>query len=289
MSDLGSTRVSKPKQSPQSIIQAGLKAHQAVIKYRPTVEPRLPPSTILELADDLQNVGAAIPAPAQSHAEAEVALTKQRDLLSGAFTVIGNIRDLVRAASVPAEVRKAYGIGRTVNRNVPKQILAVLGLIQTRAADHPTEPATLGITQADLDAVTKAITEINDAFNTQQKKRAAAPLSTKQRNRILNRILRACTLIAAAGAAAFRASPEIAKEFAEVAPPPGPKKKKTAKKAGAKKAAAKKAAANADAPKPATTPAASATPAADPAKPSPAPAPPPAADPATEPPLSPEG
>jgi hypothetical protein len=232
MSDLNTFSAKKPGYAAETISQIGTKAYDLLIRYQPTVEPRLPPSTVLELAGDLQSIGAAVPGAKVAHAEASVATATQLVLLAGGAKIAGSVRNLARRAKAPRDVKKAYGVGVRMNVGVVKDVVAVLTLIQNRAAANPAEAASLGITQEDLDAVKQALADIGAAFATTQKKRAAAPLSTKQRNRVWNRILYAAGRISAAGAAAFRGAPEIAKEFAAVAPPPLPKKKSARKPAG---------------------------------------------------------
>jgi hypothetical protein len=254
MADLSTTNSRKPAQTPDSILRAGNTAYALYVKYQPILDARLPALTGVNLSDDLKTIVTVLPGPKTARAETGAAVATQLVLLGNGARVIGTIRDLVRSAHVSKGVKKAYGIGVRVNPAVPKDVLAVLKLIQDRASNYPAEPATLGIAQEDLDAVKQSIAEIGDAFQTKQQKRAAAPLSTKQRNQVLNRILLATGLISAAGAAAFRNNPEVAKRFTDAGPPPVPKKKKSA---AAKKPAAAK---------PATKAAAPAAPAADPAK-----------------------
>jgi hypothetical protein len=233
MSDLSSFSASNPKYAAHTIIQTGTRAYELLVRHQPAVEPRLPPLTVLELAGDLEGMGATLPGPKVARIEASVAVASQLDLLAKGAKLIGSIRKLVRRAGVSRDVKKAYGVGVRVNPEVAKDVLAVLGLIRDRAAENPAEPATLGIVQRDLDAVAQAIADIDAAVAAKMKKRVAAPLSTKHRNQVFNRILSAARRIAAAGQAEFREVPEIAKQFAAAAPPPIPKKKRARKAAKA--------------------------------------------------------
>jgi hypothetical protein len=290
MTALTSISSAKPRHSDDTILLAGTKAYTLAIQYQPTLTPRLPATTVADLADDLKQVRAAVPGATQARAEARVTLATQRTLLRKATKLLGGIRKSVRRQAHDPDIRKAYGVGMAVSPLVVKQVVAVLTLIQDRAAKYPAEPPTLGVAQKDLDAVKQALADIDAAFDTRQKKRVEAPLSTKRRNQLLNRIFLAAGDIAAAGQLEFVADPEIAQSFAAILPPPSPRKKPAAKKPTAAKPpkAAKPAAPAADpaaaapaaspdpaptspandappAPAAATTPAEAATPAAPPA------------------------
>jgi hypothetical protein len=229
MSDLGTVHSDKPKYADETIILAGTKAYELVIEYQAQIEPRLQTGTSADLTADLLAVGAAIPAAQQARTETRVSVATQRKLLAKGATLCRGIRDAVRENTTDRDLRKAYGVGARLNAKVAKDVLAVLNLIQDRAAKYPAEPATLGITQKDLDAVKQAIADIGVAFNARQKQRAAAPLTTARRNRILNRIVRAVGRISAAGKLEFTAEPEIAQRFADLDLPPIPKKKSAKK------------------------------------------------------------
>jgi hypothetical protein len=259
---LDSIRSAKPKHADDTILLAGTKAYTLALQYQPTLTPRLPATTVLDLADDLTQVRAAVPGATQARAEARVSLAAQRTLLAKAAKLLSGIRQNVRRQSRDPDIRKAYGVGMAVNARIVKDVVAVLKLIQDRAAMVPAEPPTLGIAQKDLDAVKQALADIDAAFDDRQKKRIQAPLSTRRRNQLLNRIFLTAGNIAAAGQLEFVTDPEIAGRFAEIMPPPVPRKKKSA---AAKKPAAAK---------PVTKPAApAAAPAQDPpANDAPAPA-----------------
>jgi hypothetical protein len=266
MSDLSTISSTKSKYADQTIIHAGNQAYELVITYQPAVEPRLPPSTVLDLAADLQAVGTSIPAAKQAQAETAVSIATQRRLLGNGMKLLRGIRQAVRKNTTDRDVRKAYGIGQRVNPKVAKDIISVLGLIRDRAAKQPAEAASLGIAQKDLDAVKKAIADIGTAFNARQKQEATAPLTTKTRNQVLNRIVLAVGRISTAGKLEFVDQPEIANRFADVALPPLPRKKSAAKPAAAKPAKKPATKAAPAAPEPPQEPAAPAAAAPEPPK-----------------------
>jgi hypothetical protein len=271
---LDSISSAKPKHDDDVILLAGGKAYTLAIKYQPILDARLPAMTVLDLADDLKQVRAAVPGATQARAEAKVTLATQRTFLRKAAKLIGGIRKSVRRHARDPEIRKAYGVGMDVEVTVPKSVVAVLNLIQDRAAKYPAEPPTLGIAQKDLDAVKQALADIDAALDARQQKRVEAPLSTRRRNQLLNRILIAAGDIASAGQLEFVTDPEISGRFADIMPP-APPKKKAAKKPTAKKPTAAKPAAPAQDPPASPTPPAAA--ASTPETPAAAPAAPPAA------------
>ena len=231
MSDLSTVSSHRPKHGAETILLAGAKAHELVIQYRAQVEVRLQVGTISDLTDDLQAAGVVIPAVQQARAETRVSVAAQRKQLARGAKLFRAIRATVRENTTDRHVWKAYGVGQKIKDRVAKDVLSVLGLIRDRAAAHPAEPASLGVAPKDLEAVERLIADIGAAFAARQKPRATGPLTTKRRNRILNRILRAVGRISAAGKLEFTAEPEIAQRFADLQPPTIPRKKKAAKKA----------------------------------------------------------
>ena len=236
MSDLSTFPAKKPDHADETITRLGARARGLLVKYQAFVEPRLPTGTAAELEGDLAAVGGALPGPIVAHAEAGTASASQHVLLGRGARVTRSVRRLIHKAKAPRNVKKAYGVGVRLDAKSPKSVLAGLTLIQNRAAEVPAEPATLGVTQDDVDAVKQLITDIGTAFSTRVQKRAAAPAATRKRNQLLNRILHDTGLVSAAGQAAFRESPTIAQEFAALAPPPIPKKKSARKPVATKPA-----------------------------------------------------
>lgn len=233
MTDLSSISFAKPKHTDETILLAGTKAHALVIQYQPVIEPRLPPMTILELADDLEQIRSALPGATVARSATRVAIAAQRTLLGRGAKLLRGIRMNVRRHSDDGDVRRAYGVGQSVNPRIAKSVLSALKLIQDRALAKPAEPATLCVTQKDLDAVKQALADIDAAFDARRKQRAAGPLSTRRRNQILNRIFSAAGDISAAGQLEFVTDVVIAQTFADLMPPTPPRKK-SAKKAAPK-------------------------------------------------------
>jgi len=129
--------------------------------------------------------------------EAKVATATQAAALRIGYTRVKAVRSAVRKAHASKEVQQAYGVGQVVNPDVARDVKCVLQLILDRATTNPEEAASFGILQKDLEAIAVAHQAITDADKTQDHKQATAPLSTQERNRTANRILRAVARIAA--------------------------------------------------------------------------------------------
>ena len=228
-----------PNQAFSDVILLGYKASNLGLLHAAALGPRLPPTTVSTLIDDLDLLGAAIPGARQVRHEARVATADQDAALRAGHARVKAVRDAVKKARATDEVKKAYGVGQPLNRALVRDVKSVLQLILDRAAANPAEAASLGIVQKDLDAMTVAHQAITDADKVQDQKRSTAPLSTQDRNRTANRIVTAVARIAGAGGLEFADDPKVLAEFTALKPA-STKKKVGAKKVTAKKVTAKK-------------------------------------------------
>lgn len=218
-----------PNQEFYLITQLGLRAVNLMLTHKDVIEPRLPAGTLDGLTNDLSSFGVAIPGAVQTRAEARVATAEQLAAQKKGHARIQAVRDAVRRSDAPAEVKKAYGVGEVVDPRHMRSVSSVLKQILDRAAEHPEEAAKIGILQKDLDAMNAAHKALHDADDAQDLKRVSAPLSTKERNRTANRILKGVARIAGAGALEFVEDPELQKEFKALRPAPKSKKSASVK------------------------------------------------------------
>jgi hypothetical protein len=189
-----------------SITQTGLKAYNLANTHRPEIDARLP-GTLDALGADLETFGAAVPGTVQARHEAQAATTTQNAVLKKGYAQVRAIRATVRKTTTKKEVRRAYGIGQVTNPKVVRDVTAAIQQIVDRAAQAPQEAAEFGLSDAAIAALKTFLASLTDADVTQEKKRAHAPLSTKQRNVTANRILNAAVLVAGAGMLAFADDP----------------------------------------------------------------------------------
>lgn len=114
----------------------------------------------------------------------------------------------------PTESQKsAWGVGAKTKKLIVKDVTSALQSIITRATAQPAEATGFGITTADVTTYTAQLTAIKAADQTQEATRANAPLTTKQRNVVLNRILSAVSAISGAGVLAFATDPTVRPAF----------------------------------------------------------------------------
>ena len=215
-----------PNQEFSSITLLGRKAFNLASLHQAALEPRLPPATLSTLADDLDRLGIVIPGAKQVRQEAKVATATQAAALHVGYTLVKAVRSAVRKAHASKEVQQAYGVGQVVNPDVVRDVKCVLQQILDRATATPDEAASFGILQKDLEALAAAHQAITDADRTQDHKQTTAPLSTQERNRTANRILRAVARIAGAGGLEFAEDPDVLAAFTALKP--ASKKKKVA-------------------------------------------------------------
>jgi hypothetical protein len=210
------TKNTHPRRDFTSITQIGLKAFGLAGAYQSVIEPRVPPGTILGLLEDLEALDVVVPGAALARVDAKSATETQNATLEKAQKRIQAIRTTVHHAGAPKEVQHAYGVGSATGKLGVTKVKAAVKQIRDRLTAHPEEAAAYGIQKQDVDALTTVDAEVSATNKTQEKKHAEAPLTTKERNRVANRILLAAKRIKGAGLAAFAESPTERAEFAAI-------------------------------------------------------------------------
>ncbi len=208
--------VTHPRRDFTGITQVGLKAFALASAKKAELEARLPAGTLAGLEEDLGALDVAVPGAISARAGAKSATVAQTAALERAHARVQAVRTAVRNAHAPKEVQHAYGVGSALTARSLPRIIAAVTKILDRTAAKPGEAAGLGILQADIDALQATKDEVAQANTTQEKLRASAPLGTKERNRIANRILRATKRIKGAAAIAFAGSPTELAPFNEL-------------------------------------------------------------------------
>jgi hypothetical protein len=227
------------------ITQLGLKAFNLATLYKDALEPRMPAGTIEGIGEDVGALSQVVSGAMQVHQEAEVATAEQMAAARKGFKLARAVRRAVKKCDAPKEVQKAYGVGHPMSVKIVRDVSVGLQKILDRAAEEPAEAAGLGILQKDLDAMAAAYQKLKDADKEQELKRANAPLSTKERNRTANRILKGVARVVGAGLIEFAGDEERTREFEALKPAPRAKKKSNEAAAKAKAQARAKARAQA--------------------------------------------
>lgn len=225
---------SHPKKEFSAILQNGLTAHALATKHQPELEPRLPNGCLVALAADLSILGAHVPGAKEAHATAQAATVSQDAALASGHALVTAIRTAVARSGASLDVQKAYGVGVKVSPKVVKDVKLAIGLILKRAAAEPAEAKDVGILPKDVTALNAAAAAITDADDAQEKQRAAAPLSTKERNATARRILAAVDRIVGAGVIEFAQNPTLRAQFEALIGKGNPEAKPKGKGSGEK-------------------------------------------------------
>lgn len=232
MDDLSSiVKDTRPVQGFHIVGQLGLKAFNLATAHKTVMDERIP-GVVDALALNLDSLGVAIPGVFQTRHDSVVATAEQNAQIRQGYSLFRAVRRMVTRAKVPDEVRKAYGVGQKVQSNLHSSVTGALQGILGRAAAEPAEAAALGLGPATVADITGFLASLADIGKEQDQKRAAAPLSTKERNRAGHRVLQAVALIAGAGMIAFRNNPATYASFDALLA--GSKKSSAKKGAGAK-------------------------------------------------------
>jgi hypothetical protein len=196
----------KPRQSFYRIIQIGLRGLNLATTHQTVIEARLP-DVVTTLTLKLDSLGVAIPGVIQTHNESVAATSAQNARIQQGYARVRGVRRMIVKAKAQPEVRKAYGVGQKVQPTVHASVTAALKLIVDRASAEPAEAAALGLSPAAIADLTSFLASLADVGKTQETKRAAAPLSTRERNALGHSILQTVALIAGAGMVAFADNP----------------------------------------------------------------------------------
>jgi hypothetical protein len=215
------------------ITQIGLKTVNLALAHKDAIEARLP-GAIDSLILNLDAVGVVVPGALQARNEARAATAAQNAQVEKGYLQVQAIRETIRTSGAPKDVQRAYGVGQRTASDRVASVKAALLQITKRASDEPEEAATFGIIAEDVAAMTALVNALMGSNSTQEKKRADAPLTTKERNRTGNRILQTVGLILGAGRIAFANNPEVRASFEALAPK---RKRKVAPKPKAAKPA----------------------------------------------------
>jgi hypothetical protein len=197
----------KPRKDFTVITQLGLTAYQLTQQYSTQLAGRLSATLVSTLQSDLTSLDVVIPAVLGARAGSKASTKAQNDALEAGYAYVTAVRHAV-ARMQPSESQKsAWGVGTKTKKTIVKDVVNALQGIVTRATAQPTEATGFGITTADVTTYKAQLTAIKAADQTQEATRANAPLTTKQRNVVLNRILSAVSAISGAGVLAFATSP----------------------------------------------------------------------------------
>jgi hypothetical protein len=232
MTSILSTKNTRPKKDFTIITQIGLKTVNLALAHKDAIEVRLP-GAINSLILNLDAVGVVVPGALQARNEARAATVAQNAMVEKGYSLVQAVRETIRTSGAPKEVQRAYGVGQKTASDRVAAVKAALLQITGRASSEPEEAATFGIIAEDVAAMTALVNSLMGSNSTQEKKRADAPLTTKERNRTGHRILQTVTLIVGAGRIAFANDPDIRASFEALAP----KRKRSAPKPKAAKTA----------------------------------------------------
>jgi len=202
-----------PQQKFSVIVQVGLKALDLATTYATALTGRLDPTLTPTLQKDLASLGAAVPAVLTAHGSAAAATATQNSALETGYMMASAGRLTVKHSTSDAGVRKSYGVGNKMSKLLVKDVKDGLQTLVNRATANVAEATSFGILPADVLRYQAQITAIDTADQAQEKARAGAPKTTKDRNVIAHRILNAVRKIAGAGAVAFDTSPTERAQF----------------------------------------------------------------------------
>jgi hypothetical protein len=205
---------SKPKDTPTSVTQRGLKAQSLAVTNQVQLGKRITAAFLATLATDLTSVGAVVPTVITAHDGSMQFTAAQNSALATGYGLVTAARSAVKGQQPDKDVLLAYGVGTRTSRATVKDVTAALQKIVDRATANPTEAAGFGIIDDDVTAMKASVTAIKAADSAQEAARAAAPLTTQERNATLRRILASIRMIAGAGMLAFANDPTNRAQFA---------------------------------------------------------------------------
>jgi hypothetical protein len=204
-----------PRRGFTSITQLGLKALDLALANKALIEPRLPKGMLPSLQSDLDGLGDAYVTKTNARGKVRQATVTQDEAAARACVRVKAIRTAVKDAKAPKAVQYAYGVG-TPLREAPSSVKAAITQILDRLKDHADEMEAFGILADDVDALKADLAEVTSTDMDQEKKRAKAPLATRDRNVVANRVVNAALRIGAVGMLAFAGQQVEYEKFADL-------------------------------------------------------------------------
>lgn len=196
-----------------AITQVGLKAYNLATTFPTQLAGRLAPTLLPALSTDLLSLGIAVPAVKTAHGTATAATATQNSSLDTGYQMASAGRLTVKQSTSDVGIRKGYGVGHKMSKLLVKDVKDGLQTLINRATGNVAEATGFGILPADVTRYQNQIIAIDAADQAQEKARAGAPKTTKDRNVTANRIIAAVRKIAGAGVVAFDTSPTERAQF----------------------------------------------------------------------------
>lgn len=202
--------------------QRGLKSVALATTHEAVLAPRLPPGHKAYLEDKLRQLGIAIPTQKAARERAKQLSVAQREAFGDLLALLTALRQNVKADSdSTAQDRKEYGVGLKLDpRNVEATLAASLSVLRV-AREKPERAQLLGILPADLTKLEALYQAAKSADEAEDSTRANAPLTTKERNALVESVEAAVKKIGGAGVLAFAFDPKIRAEFEALLAGPG--------------------------------------------------------------------
>jgi hypothetical protein len=193
----------RPKIDFSTLYQLGLTAQNLAVKNQAQIGARLPATFYAAFDANLSGLLTAVPAVINSK-DGKVQLTAaQATALDTGYLLVKGVRTTVKGHHPEKDVLLAYGVGAKTNKVLVKDVTAAIQQILDRIAAQAAEATAFGLVDLDVKALTDALAAIQAADLAQEKGRAAAPLTTAQRNSTANAILAGVKQIAGAGMRSF--------------------------------------------------------------------------------------
>jgi hypothetical protein len=190
---------SKPKRDFNQIGQLARKARGLATQHQAKIGNRLDPTFLASFDNDVIELSTVVPA-AMASRDGQIQLTAaQTTALATGYQIVKAIRETVKSHEPEKDVLLAYGVGSRTNKLLVNEVKTALQRIFDRITSNPPEAKTFSIVAEDIAAIEQAIQAIDAADQVQEAARAAAPLSTQQRNATARRVLSGIKKIAGAG------------------------------------------------------------------------------------------
>ena len=211
----------RPKWEPGQDYRAGLKALELAQEFKEQIEPRLPSGLLEGLKEDLDTL-----AKAGDEGQAKVVeikgFTGTQDAHSAqALRWSAAVREALKRGGVPADVKKAAGVGSKFTASRVDAVIAAVNSILGAYEKHPDAFRASGILPEDMETGRRLLVSLNAADLVQETAKAKRTQSTAARHSLRKRVEAAVDRIRGAGMLHFHAKPAVTARFAALVPGKG--------------------------------------------------------------------
>ena len=211
----------KPKWDPGQDYRAGLKAYGLAQEFKEQIEPRLPSGLLDGLKEDLDTINRMGDQRKAKVVELKGFTGTEKEICAQAGAWASAIREALKRAKVPADVKKAAGVGSKFHAARVEAIVASVNAIIAAYDKFPEAFRGAGVLPDDMEKGKRLLVSLSSADFVQETAKVSNTKTTTGRNALRKRVEDAVDRIRGAGMLHYHDQTATAARFAALVPNQG--------------------------------------------------------------------